>query len=171
MKKSFAAILFLIGCSLITAQEGFKLGVHGCVPVGDNQEFVSLAAGVDAGYMHALGEMLDLGVAIGFINGFPENYDQEPGAPDLPHVQFIPLAGSIRFWPSNSLSIGGDAGTALGINDGNEGGFYYKPTIGYLLGAQTEVSLSYTGIQVEDAEWATVNLGFLYTFPPRWQRR
>ncbi len=171
MKKSFYTLLFVLTCSFLTAQEGFKIGVHGSVPVADNQDFVSLAAGIDAGYMHALGEMLDLGIAVGFINGFPEKYDQEPGAQDLPHVQFLPLAGSLRFWPSNSLSIGGDVGTALGINDGNDGGFYYKPTVGYLMSAQTEVSLSYTAIQLKEAEWASVNLGFLYTFPPRWQRR
>ena len=171
MKKLTFAIICMFTGSLLSAQEGFKVGVHGAVPVGDNQDVVSLVAGLDLGYMHALGEMLDLGVAVGFINGFPEKYDQEPGAPDLPHVQFLPLAASLRFWPSNSVSIGGDVGTALGINEGNEGGFYYKPTIGYLMAAQTEVSLSYAAIQVEEAQWATINLGILYTFPPRWQRR
>lgn len=171
MKKSLATFTLMFLCGLCLAQQGFKLGVHGAVPVGDNQDVVSLVAGVDAGYMYALGEMIDVGAAVGFINGFPEKYNQELGAEDLPHVQFLPLAASIRFWPSNSLSIGGDAGTALGINEGNEGGFYYKPTIGYLMGAQTEVSLSYTGISVEEADWATINLGLLYTFPPKWQRR
>ncbi len=153
--------------SLLWAQQGFKIGIHGAVPVGDNKDFVSLAAGVDAGYMHALGEVVDVGAMVGFINGFPEKYNQEIGAPDLPHVQFVPLAASLRLWPSNSLSVGGDAGVALGINDGNDGGFYYKPTVGYLVGAQTEVSLSYVGIELDGGSWATVNLGILYTFPQK----
>lgn len=165
MKNVVLAIACLFVATSMLAQEGFKLGLHGAVPIGDNKDVTSLAAGIDLGYMHALGEMLDMGVAVGFINGFPEKYDQELGAPDLPHVQFLPLAGSVRFWPSNSLSIGGDTGIALGINDGNDGGFYYKPTIGYLLGAQTEVSLSYVGISVDNADWATINLGILYTIP------
>lgn len=162
--------LFLLAVTYVHAQEGIKVGIHGSLPIGDNQDVTSLAAGVDLGYMFALGEVVDLGIMVGFINGFPEKYDQEPGAPDLPHVQFLPIAGSIRLWPSNSISLGGEIGQAIGLNDGNEGGLYYKPTLGYLLGTLTELNLSYTGIQVDEARWATVNLGILYTFPTRPRR-
>jgi hypothetical protein len=155
----------MLSFGLLSAQQGFKIGFHGSLPVGDNQEITSLALGVETGYMFALGEVVDLGATIGFINGFPEKYNQEPGVPDLPHVQFLPIAASVRIWPSNSLSFGGEVGTALGINDGNDGGFYYRPTLGYLLGAQTEINLSYTGISIDNGEWATINLGILYTFP------
>ena len=167
MKNNCMTLCFLLLGSFIFAQEGFKLGIHGAVPVGDNQDFVSLAVGADVGYMWALNEVIDLGVATGFINGFPEKYNQEPGAPDLPNVQFLPLAVSFRIWPSNSFSFGGDFGTALGINDGNDGGFYLKPTIGYLMGPVTEVNLSYVSIAVDNAQWATINLGILYTFPSK----
>lgn len=171
MKNLITLLIVLLAGFSLFAQQGFKLGIHGAVPIGDNKDFVSLALGIDAGYMYPLGEVVDVGLMVGFINGFPEKYNQELGAPDLPNVQFIPLAASIRLWPSNSVSFGGEVGTAIGINDGNDGGFYYKPTIGYLVGAQTEVSLSYVGIAVKNADWATINLGILYTFPPKWQRR
>ena len=165
MKKLVSVFLFVLAGTAVFAQQGFKIGIHGDVPVGDNKEVVSLALGADVGYLFALNEVVDLGLMAGFINGFPEKYDQEPGAPDLPNVQFLPLAGSFRIWPSNSFSFGADVGMAIGINDGNDGGFYYKPIIGYLMGAQTEVSLSYTGISADNAQWATINLGILYTFP------
>jgi hypothetical protein len=164
IKKIFIVFCLLLA-GLSVAQEGFKVGLHGSVPVGDNQEITSLAVGVETGYMFALGESADLGAMVGFINGFPEKYNQEPGDPDLPNVQFLPLAASVRVWPSNSLSVGGELGMAVGLNDGNDGGLYYKPIIGYLMGAQTEVNLSFTGIKVDDMEWATINLGILYTFP------
>ena len=169
MKNSFLS-LFLLAITFIQAQEGIKAGIHGSLPIGDNQEVTSLAAGIDLGYMFALGEVADLGIMAGFINGFPEKYDQEPGAPDLPHVQFVPLAASVRIWPTNSISIGGDIGQAFGLNDGNDGGLYYKPTLGYLLGPLIELNVSYTGIQVDGASWATVNLGILHTFPTRPRR-
>lgn len=156
--------LFLLYTGIF-AQEGFKLGIHASLPVGENNDLVGLVAGIDTGYMFALGEVIDMGVATGFINGFPEKFHTETVLRDLPHVQFIPLAGSFRIWLSNSFSFGGDGGMAIGINEGNDGGLYYKPVIGYLLGAQTEVSISYTGIEVDGGEWTTVNLGFLYTFP------
>jgi len=168
MKRSILLLLFLIGTGL-HAQQGFKIGLNGGLPVNQEvNDIVSLVAGADLGYHYALGEVVDAGIMTGFINGFPEKFDS--GGADLPNVQFLPLAASFRIWPSNSFSFGGDLGYALGLNDGNEGGFYYKPLIGYLMGAQTEVSLSYTGIAVEGLSWATVNLGVIYTFPGRWRR-
>jgi hypothetical protein len=118
--------------------------------------------GVDAGYMWALGEVVDLGVAVGFVNGFPEKFREDTSI-DLPNIQFVPLAASVRVWPSNSFSFGLDAGQAIGINEGNDGGLYYRPIIGYLMGAATEVNLSYTGIAIDGEPWATVTLGVLVT--------
>ena len=168
MKRSILYLLFLIG-TVLQAQQGFKIGLNGGLPV--NQEvnnIVSLVAGVDLGYHYALGEVVDAGIMAGFINGFPEKFDS--GGADLPNMQFLPLAASVRFWPSNSFSLGGDLGYALGLTDGYEGGFYFKPLVVYLMGAQNELSLSYTGIAAEGLSWATVNLGVLYTFPEQRRR-
>ena len=164
MKKVLITIVFaLLGMGLY-AQKGMKLGIHGGLPLDEFQDQLSLVAGVDLGYRWGLSEIIDLGVMVGFVNGFPEKYDQELFAEDLPNIQFMPLAASVRFWTSNSFSIGGDVGQAIGIDDGNDGGLYYRPTIAYLMGAQTEVNLSYTGIALDGATWSTVNVGVLYTF-------
>ena len=167
--KYLITSLFLIFLSTsIYAQQGFKLGLNGALPMSSEaNDVVSLVVGLDAGYMHALGEVVDVGVATGFINGFPEKFDNQVVGVDLPNVQFLPMAASFRIWLSNSFSFGADAGYALGINDGNDGGLYYRPLIGYLMGAQTEVNISYVGIDVEGLPWATVNLGILYTFPQK----
>lgn len=164
MKKVLITfVLAFLGMGLY-AQKGMKLGIHGGLPLDEFQDQLSLVAGVDLGYRWGLSEVIDLGVMVGFVNGFPEKYDQELFAEDLPNIQFMPLAASIRFWTSNSFSFGGDVGQAIGINDGNEGGLYYRPTIAYLMGAQTEVNLSYTGIALDGTTWSTINLGVLYTF-------
>ncbi|MCM4152677.1 hypothetical protein DHD05_13850 [Arenibacter sp. N53] len=164
MKKVLVTLVFaLLGMGLF-AQKGLKLGIHGGLPLDEFQDELSLVAGVDLGYRWGLSEIIDLGVMVGFVNGFPEKYDQELFAEDLPNIQFMPLAASVRFWTSNSFSLGGDIGQAIGINDGNEGGLYYRPIIAYLMGAQTEVNLSYTGIAMDGATWSTINLGVLYTF-------
>jgi hypothetical protein len=164
MKPIYLAFLAVVLTANLHAQQGFKLGGHGSLPVsGDANNAASLAVGIDTGYMFALGEVVDLGAMAGYIHGFPEKYDN--GGADLPSIQFLPLAGSVRIWPSNSFSFGVDGGYAVGLNDGNDGGLYYKPIIGYLMGAQTEISLSYTGIAVDGFDWATVNFGILYTFP------
>ncbi|WP_445382840.1 hypothetical protein [Robiginitalea sp. IMCC43444] len=168
MKKLFFCLTFVLLTTSLFAQQGFKLGIHGALPMSSEaNDAVSLVAGLDAGYMHALGEVVDVGVATGFINGFPEKFDNQVVGVDLPNVQFLPLAASFRIWLSNSFSFGADGGYALGINEGNDGGLYYRPIIGYLMGAQTEVNISYVGIEVDGSPWATVNLGILYTFPQK----
>ncbi|NNE03272.1 MAG: hypothetical protein HKN52_08900 [Eudoraea sp.] len=167
MKNTLLAFVSIFFCTGLFAQEGIKLGIHGSFPFNDFSDAVVLSAGVDVGYMHALGEGVDAGIMTGFINGFPDTFD---GAVDLPNVQFLPLAASVRIWPSNSLSFGGDVGQALGINEGNDGGLYYRPTIGYLFGTNTEINFSYTGIKLDGATWSTVNVGVLHTIQVRPRR-
>ena len=164
MKKVLATFIMALLSIGLFAQQGMKLGIHGGLPLDEFQEELSLVAGVDLGYRWGLSEIVDLGVMVGFVNGFPEKYNRELFSEDLPNIQFIPLAASVRFWTSNSFSIGGDVGQAIGINEGNDGGLYYRPTIGYLMGAQTEVNVSYTGIKMDDKTWTTLTLGILYTF-------
>lgn len=162
-----AAFLF---CTGLLAQQGVKLGIHGSLPVTDEvNSVVSLAAGVDLGYMHALGEVVDLGVMVSYIHGFPEKFDV--GGVDLPSIQFLPMAASLRFWLSNSVSLGVDGGYAIGLSEDNDGGLYYKPIFGFLFGTQTEINFSYTGIAVDGLDWATVNFGILYTFPQKYRTR
>ena len=168
MKNSILLIVFAFLTFGLSAQEGFKLGLQGGLPL-DN-EAVSLSVGLDFGYMYALGEVVDVGIMSGFIYGFAETFQSEEVVADLPDVQFLPVAAGIRIWTSNSFSIGGEVGQAIGINDGNDGGFYYRPVIGYLMGPKTEVNLSYTTIQLDNATWTGVNFGVMYTFTSRRSR-
>jgi hypothetical protein len=167
MKNIFSTFFFTFLTIGVFAQEGFKIGLQGGLPVGEYNDRVGLVAGLDTGYMYALGEAVDMGIATGFLNGFPEKFPGETVLADLPHIQFVPLAGSIRIWPSNSFSFGGDGGYSFGLNEGNAGGFYYRPVIAYLMGPKTEVNLSYTAIRLDDGLWSTVNFGVMYTFTSR----
>ncbi len=167
MKK----LILVLTCAFLgmglQAQEGFKLGIHGGLPIDDFNDNVSLMLGFDTGYMYALGEVVDLGVMTGFIHGFAEKFDSDTIVAGLPNMQFIPMAASIRVWPSNSISLGVDGGYALGINEGNDGGLYYKPILGYLMGPYTEVNFSYTTVDMDDVKWNSLNIGILYTFPSK----
>ena len=94
MKNLFSAVLFTLLATGLLAQEGFKIGFQGGIPIGDFDDQVSLAIAADVGYMWALGEVVDLGVASGFINGFTDKFDAESELADLPNVQFVPAAAS-----------------------------------------------------------------------------
>ncbi len=165
MKNLLAATLMaLFSFTFLQAQEGFKIEIQGGLPFNDFNTDVSLAIGLDVGYMRAINPTFDLGATVGYIHGIPETFHSEVVLTDLPTIQFVPLAGSVRIWPSRSISFGIDAGHALGLNEGNDGGLYYRPTVGFLFGTSTEINLSYTSIGVGDRDWTTVTLGIEYTF-------
>lgn len=167
MKNILFVFFFTFLTTGLSAQAGFKIGLQGGIPVGDFDDQISLVVAADVGYMWALGEVVDLGVASGFINGFTDKFDTGSELVDLPNVQFIPLAASFRIWPSNSFSLGADGGYAVGINDGNDGGLFVRPLIGYLFGTFTELSVSYTYVSLEGPTWSTANIGLLFTIPSK----
>lgn len=162
-KRVLALIVTLIGTGLF-AQQGFKVGIQGGLPSNDFNDEVALSAGLDKGYMHALAEVVDAGLMAGFIYGFHETFHTDVVLQNLPDVQFMPVAASVRIWPSNSLSFGMEGGYAIGINKGNDGGLYYRPVVGYLVSAGAEINLSYVTINLDSRTWNTLNFGVLYTF-------
>lgn len=164
MKKLLLLSLFsFLFFNSIHAQEGFRIGIQGGIPSGDFDEAVSLMVGADVGYMWVLGEYFDLGLAAGYIHGFGDKFELESVASERPDIQFLPLAGAFRFWPVRDLSLGANVGQAIGINDGNDGGFYYRPMIGYLFNQTTEINVSYTGISLDDVTWNTISVGLVLT--------
>ncbi|MGB5554925.1 MAG: hypothetical protein WBM83_09735 [Flavobacteriaceae bacterium] len=160
--KLTVTLLLMTLCSF--AQEGFKIGAHGGIPLGDFNDKVGLVIGADLGYMWAPNKIFDLGIKTGIIHGFGEAYRAEVISTREPSIQFAPVAASFRIWPARTFSIGGDVGQAFGLSKDNEGGLYYRPQIGFQMGAQSELNLSYSAIQFDSETWTTVTLGFVYTF-------
>lgn len=159
-------IVFAIGLTYFSgvAQEGFKIGAQAGLPLGDYNDLVGVVIGADMGYMWAPSKVFDLGIKVGIIHGFAEKFREETVSVKLPNIQFVPVAASVRLWPSRSFSFGGDIGQAFGLNDANDGGFYYRPQIGFQMGPKSELNFSYTSITNDDLTWSTVTMGFVYTF-------
>lgn len=164
MKKLllFGLFSFFLSNSL-QAQEGLRIGIQGGIPSGDFDEAVSLMVGADLGYMWVLGEYFDLGLATGYVHGFGDTFELESVAAERPDIQFLPLAGAFRFWPTRNISLGGNVGQAIGLNEGNDGGFYYRPMLGYLFNQTTEINISYTSIDLDTASWNTISVGLVLT--------
>lgn len=163
MKKVVAVLAFaLIGFSM-NAQDGFRLGANLGLPTGDAGDLSGFSIGLDAQYMFETAGDFDLGVATGFTNSFGKEIGSDEFSIEIDDVQFLPLAGVARYKASEELSIGTDLGYALGINDGNDGGFYYRPTVGYAVSDGVEINASYTGISVDGGTWSTINLGVLFS--------
>ncbi|AIY13744.1 outer membrane beta-barrel protein [Cellulophaga baltica] len=167
MKKVFliaAMALFGFGVQAQDQdQSGFKLGLNVQLPVGDASDVSSFGLGLDAAYMFEVSDQFDLGVATGFSNVFGKTIDAGEFEIEIDDFQYIPLAAAARYNATEEFSVGADLGYAIGINDGNDGGFYYKPTVGYMLSEGTQLNLSYVGISVNDFTYSTINLGVLFS--------
>lgn len=171
--KQLVICLFLFGLGFhVLAQNvdrtSFRAGLHGGIVTGDFSDAYSLVLGMDV-YQHwGVSKKIDLGFATGFSNAFGEKEEISAGGltveTDFDNIQFIPVAGSLRIYPAQGVKFGGDVGYAIGINEGNEGGFYYRPSFGIdMSGGTTELNLSYLAVN-GDITYSNFLVGILFLF-------
>jgi hypothetical protein len=77
--------------------------------------------------------------------------------------QFVPLAGAARLKLFGILTGGADIGYALGLTDGLDGGFYFRPVVGIDIADTIELNVSYESI-ADAANWGNFNVGILFEF-------
>lgn len=172
-KKTFVLVIIaLVTVSFSSMAQhvdrtSFKAGVHVGVPFGDISDFSNFELGLDLGYHWAVSEYVDLGLATGFMNAFGNSstIDIGPVAQDVdfPDIQYVPAAAAIKIYPTYDFKIGADVGYAVGINEGNTGGFYLRPMVGVNISGNTELNISYVNIS-DDYDFSMIALGLLFLF-------
>lgn len=156
MKKiSLFCLTVLFGMSLLQAQGEFRAGLSGGIPIGDAGDFATFAIAVDLGYLFEISDTFDAGVATGYSHSFGD----EVGGFDIEDVQFIPVAASGRFEVAPDFTLGADLGYAIGINDGNDGGFYYSPRAQYSVSEAIDIVAAFRGVSVDGGSWDIISLG------------
>ena len=148
----------LIGTTVMQAQNGLRVGANAGLPVGDMEEISDFAIGADLAYMVGVADMLYVGPKIGYTRFFIEDIDTEFGDFEIDDPSFLPIAATGRVSLARGFFFGADLGYAVGLNDGNDGGFYYRPQVGYNFGVIGLVG-SYTGISVDGGSFNSVNIG------------
>ena len=172
MKSIHFILVFVFFSFSVQAQyvdrTNFRAGLNGGIVTGDFSEAYSLVLGIDL-YQHwGVSKTIDLGVTTGFSNAFGEKQEVSAGGvlieTEFDNLQFIPLAGSVRIYPTTGFKLGGDVGYAVGINEGNEGGFYYRPSLGIDINSgTTELNVSYMAVS-GDITYSNLLFGLLFLF-------
>lgn len=157
MKKLVLLIALVAGSFTMNAQ--FSVGASVGLPVGDVESAYSLALSVDATYMFESEGDFSYGVAASYLTYL----GKDVLGVKLDNASFLPLAGALRYSASEKFSLGADIGYALGLApDGNDGGFYYRPMVGYSVGENTSLSLSYSGVSVTGGTFSSISLGVMF---------
>jgi len=162
MKKSALLIVFmLLGLVTMQAQGNFRAGINGGLPIGDAGDIATFNITVDFSYLFEVSDQFEVGPAV----GFSQNFGEDLGPFEVDDIQFLPIAAAARFYPSEEgLYFGADVGYAVGINDGNDGGFYYRPKVGYDFTEVIGVGVSYKGVAVTGGSFDVITLGVDFKF-------
>lgn len=143
--------VFAIGSA--SAQGQFKAGVNAGLPVGDSGDFATFAIAVDLGYLFEISDDFQVGPTVGFSNSFLDSdFDGD-------NIQFLPIAAAGRYDVSEQFTLGADLGYAVGINDGNDGGFYYAPRVQYGISETLDLVLAYRSANRDGGSFDILTLG------------
>ncbi len=150
MKKLIlCAAIAAFGFTNVSAQEGFTIGAHIGMPVGDFEDISNFNFGADVSYLWSVGEGFGVGVASGYTNFSPDN-------DEFDSFGFIPVAGTARYSLSDSWFIGADLGYAIATE--GDGGIYYQPKVGFKT-ESLDIFAFYKGISSDGVTIAAIGVG------------
>ncbi len=164
MKKLIllTAILLTYGITTSKAQE-IKIGIHGGVPVGDVSDSHNFDIGAEVTYLFNPLGLLQFGPMVGYSHYFGESVEEMGVSFEADDVQFLPIAASGRAALGDAVFVGLDLGYGIGLNDGNDGAFFYRPKLGYDFFGLSIVG-SYEGFSRDGGTVSSVNAGIEFNF-------
>ncbi|MEX0997415.1 MAG: hypothetical protein WDZ45_10235 [Flavobacteriaceae bacterium] len=168
MKKFSVLILILcFGVSFAQAQQkqGVKLEGSLGIPTGDLSGGLVFGLGADLSYLFDVADSFQAGISSGYHNFFAKTDRTSPLALSGKgqDFQFVPVAVSARYYATEDFFVGTDLGYSFVLIDEVDGGFHYKPKVGYSFGL-ISMTLSYNGIVLEEQSFNSMNLGFEVAF-------
>ena len=142
----------------------FKFGASVGLPAADAADISTLVLGVDAYYYFTeIDAPVEFGLNAGFRNFFGDEINVLGQTVSIDDAQFLPVAAAARLKLFGILSGGADIGYALGVSDGLDGGFYFRPVVGIDIADAIEINASYENIS-DEANWGNINVGILFEF-------
>ena len=155
MKKVLFFAAFAVIALTASAQGQFRAGLNLGLPMGDAGDIATFTIQVDAAYLWEVSDNFEAGATAGYSHSFGD----EIGGFEFDDITFVPIAAAARFNVSDEFSLGADIGYAVGISDGNDGGFYYRPRVAYGVSDNIDIVASYTGISVDGFSFDYVSVG------------
>lgn len=164
MRKALV-ILFITICSIAHSfGQHINVGISGGLPVGEASDKATFGFSTDFSYLFVISETFRVGGSTGYTHFFGDDANFNGFTIEIDDQQFIPLAASLRVDLPADLTIGGDMGFALGLNSGNDGGFYFSPRIQYQIFYPLDLVLAYRSFSRSGGDWSLFSLGIEFSF-------
>lgn len=156
MKKLFLlSIIAVFSIGSMNAQGQLNGAISAGIPTGDASDFASFALALDLNYLLEISEDFSAGPSVGYNSLFlKSDYEGD-------NVSFLPIAAAGRLNVSEKLALGADVGYAVGLNEGNDGGFYYSPSILYTLTEIINIMLAYNAFNENGFTLGQITLGIV----------
>ncbi|MEX0287941.1 MAG: hypothetical protein AB3N14_02430 [Flavobacteriaceae bacterium] len=160
MKKLVLFTLALtFGVLSVHAQGRFQAGGHLGLPVGDAGDLATFAIAIDLAYILEIDENISAGPRIGYSHSFGDDVTVGGFTVSVDDVQFLPIGGRAQFDITDQFLARAELGYAVGISDGNDGGFYFSPQAGFSFSDAVDAILSYRSVSVDGGSWDMIALG------------
>ena len=172
MKKHAYLLLFLVLGIQLNAQNVdrsiLKVGFYAAMPIGDASDLANVGLGFDLFHHWAISKKFDAGLTTGIQYFFGVDSTIDIGSTSVTtrgdDTIYLPAAALLRFFATKAINLGADIGYAFGLVESSESGFYYRPTLGIGVGNSTDLTASYTAIELEAGSWNTITLGLVVQF-------
>ena len=161
MKKLLLLVIAIVAVGFTAnAQEGkFNLGGSIGIPTADADSGYDFAFGLEANYLFEVSDAFQVGPSISYSHYF----GGDVAGFDVKDASFLPIAAAARFAASEKFVVGLDLGYAVGLSpDGNDGGFHYRPLVGYNVSEKATVQASYSAVSVDGGTMANFGLGIVF---------
>ena len=160
MKKlALFTLALTFGVLTVNSQGRFQAGGHLGLPVGDAGDFATFAIAIDLAYIFEINDNFSAGPTIGYSHSFGDEIDTGLGTFEIDDVQFLPIGGRAQFDITDQFLARAELGYAVGINDGNDGGFYFSPQAGFSVTDAIDILLAYRSISEDGGSWDMITLG------------
>lgn len=161
MKKLFLMIAVVLFSFAANAQSGtlnggFNLGL----PTGDTSKVSNFVFSAELNYMFSVAEGFTAGPSVQYTYFLGKDI-----AGTKTNASYLPIAAAARYNVSEMFVLGADLGYAVAISpSGADGGFYYRPMVGYKLGENMQLNLSFSGISQKSTSNSIshVSLGVMF---------
>ena len=164
MKKLLLIASFALLTWSVQAQNEFIGSAEIGLPIGDAGDIATFNIAVQLGYLFEINDEVQLGPKIGYSHSFGDEIDTIIGSIEFEDTQFLPIALAGRYNFTEEFLFGLDLGYGVGLNDGNDGGFYYSPYFAYGISEQVALFAAFRGISVDGGSFDVISLGVEFSF-------